>query len=339
MTQHRLHNIFPHNSNISFIEQVESIGTMRVGLNPNQFAKTRRLLRNRNDRNRPHLSMFSIITGVLAMVGIIYIAVLLRISSLPSSESSSGATGPKNTSNAAKTPNPNPKGAVVVGEKTTKQQKPATCDFRKYPPRRYYGLKARPLPDFLRQEYIYGELPQSLRLPSHPLAETSKVCVDQSEWYHDDPSKELPFADGTNPSILKLPTDSSSSSWNTNFPDDAKYLMTICMTNSQCAWKDSPEESRDYKLSKQSKPSTVRTVMLILNEQLETLQEYTIYMVMDAKLGKKKFKNGELKTFALDDARLFTHRGELWVSYREGKLMGYENQVLSRVHFTVEGVR
>jgi hypothetical protein len=79
--------------------------------------------------------------------------------------------------------------------------------------------------------------------------------------------------------------------------------------------------------------------MLILNEQLATLQEYTIYMVMDAKLGKKKFKNGELKTFALDDARFFTHRGELWVSYREGKLMGYENQVLSRVHFTVERVR
>lgn len=70
----------------------------------------------------------------------------------------------------------------------------------------------------------------------------------------------------------------------------------------------------------------------------ETLQEATIHTRIDAHFGGRRNRrpplvNNQLKTFALDDARLFTHKGKIWVSYREGKLFGYEKQVLNQLHF------
>lgn len=220
------------------------------------------------------------------------------------------------------------------------------CELRKYPKRRYYGLNDRPLPDFLQTEYLYGELPRILH-PSevmqnpHP---TTKICVDQSEWYDpkksttkDDPTTTatLPFVDGTNPSILKL-TDNPriDPSIREFFGKDVYYLATICMTDGQCSWNDSPEEIAEFHLSEDKKPSTVHTVLLLLNKNFETIQEATIHTKIDAKFGRiKPNNNNQMKTFKLDDARLFTHNGKIWVSYREGKHFGYDKQVLNKVHF------
>ena len=93
----------------------------------------------------------------------------------------------------------------VVAHSDTRENKSNkidTCSFRKYPPRRYYGLNKKPTPDFLQNvSYIWGEAPQ-LIAPKNA-DDTLKLCVNQSEWYKQNP-ESLPFADGTNPSVLKL---------------------------------------------------------------------------------------------------------------------------------------
>lgn len=227
------------------------------------------------------------------------------------------------------------------------------CELRKYPKRRHYGFNDRPLPGFLEAEYIYGELPRLL----HPnevqqeRIETAKLCVDQSEWYDPEKAKDpktsiasLPFADGTNPSILKLfdnpRIDPSIRAvfGNVIGPNKERpyYLATICMTNSQCSWNDSSQDVADFRLSKDEKPSTERTVLLLLNRNFETMKEATIYIKIDAQFGRVQAKN-QMKNFKLDDARLFTHKGQIWVSYREGKMFGYDKQVLNKLHFGFVG--
>jgi hypothetical protein len=234
-----------------------------------------------------------------------------------------------------------------------------TCAFRTYPPRRYYGLTNEDVPDFLLSaDYIYGEQPQLLV----PLEQNAvKLCVDQSDWYpqqqeeKEDPptSERSPFADGTNPSLVSLKDNSRiDSSLSNLFPSEARFLATICMTDSQCAWKDSPQEQDQYNISPQSTASTVRAILLVLDEHFQTLMEATIYMEMDGSYGRKfprpvkEQPSGDVnigattttlfakRMFALDDARLFTNRGKIWVSYREGKGFGFDKQVLNELHFT-----
>lgn len=231
------------------------------------------------------------------------------------------------------------------------------CELRNYPKRRYYGLDNRPLPDFLDTEYIYGKLPLLVNPKEVQQNTAAKLCVDQSEWFDPQttmgdakPGTEaktkglasLPFADGTNPSILKLQDNPRIDASIRNLlqtkivgrnGEKPYYLATICMTNSQCAWNDSPQEIMDFRLSKDEKPSTERTVLLVLSKNFETLMEASIYTKMDAPFGRRKKPSGQTKTFQLDDARLFTHKGNIWVSYREGRLFGYDKQVLNKLHF------
>jgi hypothetical protein len=236
--------------------------------------------------------------------------------------------------------------SVVTSSNLKYKNTVGNCELRKYPKRRYYGLNDRPLPDFLQTEYLYGELPRILH-PSDVMKNpnpTTKLCVDQSEWY--DPKKtikvdltttttttSLPFVDGTNPSILKLMDNPRiDPTIREFFGEGVYYLATICMTEGQCSWNDSPEEIAEFRLSEDKKPSTVHTVLLLLNKNFETIQEATIHTKIDAKFGRIK-ANNQMKTFKLDDARLFTHNGKIWVSYREGKLFGYDKQVLNKLHF------
>ena len=232
------------------------------------------------------------------------------------------------------------------------------CELRTYPKRRYYGLDKKPLPDFLDTEYIYGKLPLLVNPTEvrQNSASAAKLCVDQSEWY--DPKKTLndsktttsaetaslpalPFADGTNPSILKLIDNPRIDPSIRKFLETKivgrngerpYYLATICMTDSQCSWNDSPQEIAQFHLSKDRNPSAVRTVLLAMSKNFETLMEATIHTRIDAQFGRVK-PNNQMKTFKLDDARLFTHKGQIWVSYREGKHFGYDKQVLNQLHF------
>jgi len=230
------------------------------------------------------------------------------------------------------------------------------CSFRRYPPHRYFKLNERPLPSFLSEtKYIYGEFPTLLPI-SDKIIETKgqqKLCVDQSSWLKpvrlptssssaNTPTQQqeqrqqqetLPFADGTNPSILRI-QNNPNLHLPIDFGPDAMYLTTICMTNSQCAWKDSPKDIQEYHISQQSEPSTVRTILFILDSNFQVLEETTIMTRLDAPYGKMKSISNTYAIYPLDDARLFTYQKELWVSYRDGPNFGYEKQVLNRIHLT-----
>lgn len=212
-----------------------------------------------------------------------------------------------------------------VKNKSQTVSKSQLCTFRDYPKRRYYGLQEATQPDFLKDaEYVHGQLPSLLTTMSTP----RKLCVNQTEWHSS--NQRLPFADGTNPSILALERVS--------FPSrGAKYLATLCMTNSQCSWKDTEEEKRLYHISSLAKPSTVRTVLLWLNEDMETLHETTILLERDALWGKHPLatnSNGSYKREPrpLDDARLFFYNNTVWLSFRDGPNFGYDKQVMNPLH-------
>ena len=221
------------------------------------------------------------------------------------------------------------------------------CHFRQYPPRRYYGLQKMEQPDFLTTvDYIYGEYPIIITPSTHidlvDYHSLGKLCVDQSEWLVPK-GTELPFADGTNPSILSLDRLTKA------YPDlvaklkamGGAFISTICMTNSQCQYQDTPEEIVQFRLSTQEKPTVVHTLLLVLDRQFRTLLQTTVLLERDAAWGRK-FKKAQpdaneksgfvTEAFGLDDSRLFIHLDKLWVSYREGKAFGYEKQVLNEIH-------
>jgi hypothetical protein len=170
-----------------------------------------------------------------------------------------------------------------------------------------------------------------------------------------------PFADGTNPSIILMQRLQAQA------PDIANMIMqhfpttycvvTVCMTNSQCTWRDQidndtnqndkkdPSNNNMYDLPdlQQTQPNTVRTVLQLLNGKYEKLIETTIYLQRDAAWGKKVKRiddtsSKEYRSYipALDDARLFVYQSRLFVSYREGPGFGYDVQVLNPIHMGIE---
>ncbi len=295
-----------------------------AGLGPRHFYSRRTLSNARIHRNDRDRSLATILVSFLLTITCIYVYFLIR------------------WYNRAFT-----KTSLTISEKRSNvslgiSRSTSTCQFRKYPPHRYFQRKKRPLPSFLTEtNYIYGEFPSVLPT-SQKFTRTQKLCVDQSGWYDQQTTTSLPFADGTNPSLLRLRDNAQLDLHHkVGWSDDAYYLATICMTNSQCAWKDTPQQMQDFKISTQTEPSTVRTVLLVLNQAFEVLEEATMETLVDAKFGRKvkPSKPPTNQLFALDDARLFTHQQELWVSYREGPNFGYDKQVLNRVHLERKGGR
>jgi hypothetical protein len=138
-----------------------------------------------------------------------------------------------------------------------------------------------------------------------------------------------------------------------NAHPDAEYIVTVCMTNSQCTWKDSAPIQNgatnhatattttsapmiDLPDLTQTQPDTVRTMLQLLNGQLEQIVETTIYLQRDAAWGKRYPDPSNPTTMhlpSLDDARLFVYNGQVYVSYREGPSFGYDAQVLNPIHW------
>jgi hypothetical protein len=260
------------------------------------------------------------------------------------------------------------------------------CQFRRYRHHRYYHLRWPPTttassslsdhhhqqPDFLiRAEYIHGDWPVLLQEHDAPV----KLCVNQSAWFHprttttptttstapDKPAPSVtmnhviwPFADGTNPSLLHLSRLRAQApavaELILNAHPDAEYIVTVCMTNSQCTWKDAaptrdtpPDHAAttsapmiDLPDLTQTQPDTVRTMLQLLNGQLEQIVETTIYLQRDAAWGKRYPDPSNPTTMhlpSLDDARLFVYNGQVYVSYREGPSFGYDAQVLNPIHW------
>jgi hypothetical protein len=213
------------------------------------------------------------------------------------------------------------------------------CTFRHYADRRYYGLSNPQQPDFLSQaDYIYGERPVVLE----ELKQRHKLCVDQTEWLDRDDENKLPFADGTNPSILHIDRLQETPHYETLQQMGVTFLATLCMTNSQCQWKDTPDEIVRHRLSTRDKPNTLRTVLLFLNDNFQVLHESTILFERNAPWGNRKLKpvvvgnGGKYGTQirALDDARLFVYQNNIWISFRDGPAFGYDKQVLNPLHLS-----
>jgi len=233
-------------------------------------------------------------------------------------------------------------------------------ELRKYPSRRYYKLKAprKQQPDFLTDTvYVYGEWPFLLHSKSRTSVSRRgpfKLAVDQRPWLNHNSTlrggdiDSLPFADGTNPSILTMARIKENAPHVYRIIIDkypsAYLIATICMTNSQCSWKDSSSDRRNFHIVKQKDPDTVQTLLLVLDKSYKTLTQMTIQLEIDkqkwgAKHEFRKHRLGELETPQLDDARLFVHQGEVYVSYREGKRFGYSTQVLNPISISENGDR
>jgi len=240
------------------------------------------------------------------------------------------------------------------------------CELRRYPPLRYYGLdgakKNNPQRlEFLTEaEYIYGSWPIRLAGTATSAAaaeirgdgdgknrkqpQLAKMCIDQRDWREGDVSASLPFADGTNPSILSasrikqvLPNDAL---W-TAFPS-ARYVATACMTDSQCGWNDSEPDRKKFRLSDRTKPDAVLTVLLILDGSFRTLAQAQLLLRRDAPWGQNRRRRiephpTEPSRPKLDDARLFVHDNRVWLSYRQGLEFGYDAQVLNPIYWSVDG--
>jgi len=313
--------------------------------NPFHHAKLRKLRERSIVSVLPNTLVYG---GVILVVGIFMLMNMMVFSRLHHDSTGTGAGG---TQSQAMTP---PEAAEAAGamRRTKQGAESVQCEFRQYPPRRYYGLQKIEQPDFLASvEYIYGEYPiivkPSMSHPEFPdYHSQGKLCVDQNEWLVPK-GKELPFADGTNPSILSLDRLKKSYPELVNHlkAKGGAYVATICMTNSQCQYKDTPDEIKQFRLSTLEKPTVVRTLLLVLDVKFRTILQSTIMLERDAPWGRKFKKaakdpsteNGfERKAMGLDDARLFIHLDKLWVSYREGPSFGYEQQVLNEIYMNLE---
>ena len=236
------------------------------------------------------------------------------------------------------------------------------CQFRRYPLHRYYKLSKyeESPPEFLAStevEYIYGLWPTILEQDQHflPQQDVRKLCVNQTEWLGQLPSSPAklstttwPFADGTNPSVLLMSRIEQQAPHVAHmilqhYPT-AYYVVTVCMTNSQCTWNDmeSDPELHDLPDRNQKQPNTVRTVLQVLDFHFQNIMETTIYLERDASWGKKikgiddPASSEYTYLPALDDARLFVYDSKLFVSYREGPGFGYDVQVLNPIHISIE---
>jgi len=292
-----------------------------------------RKLPSRRSRGK-RIGFGRIIGAIMVIFLMVYFCMMLQYHSVVSVASTKSNTSP--TSSMVPPERKQAPNDKHPGDHNKLRTPEGTCELRKYSPRRYYGLPAKNQSDFLQNtEYIYGEYP--ILLAQEKL---TKLCVDQSEWLKN--SQSLPFADGTNPSILHLDRMSHLREYDHFKEMGVTYLATVCMTNSQCQWGATERETKEFNLSTQDNPDTLQTLLLLLDADFQQLSQASIVMERDAEWGRKKLKaqplNEQKTKFGtmmrpLDDARLFVNHDEIWVSYRDGPNFGYDKQVLNPLHF------
>ena len=240
------------------------------------------------------------------------------------------------------------------------------CEFRSYPSHRYYEVSKAldEQPSFLSEaKYIRGEKPIILNPPgreeSGEMTKPTKVCIDTAEW-EDVASDRYPFSDGQNPSIVSLSVKQKAEGWAIRF-FAANVLIPLCQTygasnvenmfigimvvgNAQCGWRMEEDDLRQHHFSDLKEAPDRRTIVTILDEDMETLAQMTLMVEHDAPWGTNRKKgeaipdkSGKEGAFErsvqyFDDPRFYFHRGHLFVLYRNGPRFGYENQVQNMVH-------
>jgi len=230
------------------------------------------------------------------------------------------------------------------------------CKFRSYPGHRYYEI-GKPImdqPSFLSDaKYIRGKLPVVLGSTSSP----KKVCVDTHDWEDVQPGR-YPFSDGQNPSVVSMSTDQEGGRLSSdvirplaNIYGAEKlqdmYLGVSVFGNALCNWRMTPEDLASWSYSDLEEAPEKRTVVTVLDEDMNNLGQATILLEHDASWGTNRRKGDaipaktgegyERTVQSLDDPRFFFHSGQLYMLYRHGGRFGYENQVQNPVHFEQNG--
>jgi len=207
------------------------------------------------------------------------------------------------------------------------------CSFRRYPLRRYYGLNDEHILQFLVDTpYIRGMKPNILRSNFS----SQKICINSSDWeeFH---QGTLKYSDGQNPSLINLSNTSKLfHSIEMLHPLKSYYVASVTFGDSQCKWKESLQESRNFKLSLYEKPPSIRSILLLLTEKFKIIKQTTIILLQDtSKWGKKNLKpvKRDRSIQQLGDAKLFYYKNNVYVSFRNGRHFGYTTQVLNRLYF------
>jgi hypothetical protein len=227
------------------------------------------------------------------------------------------------------------------------------CSFREYKPHRYYPVDDISEKFLSDAEYIRGELPFVINPRSDGIDNgfmPKKICTDTSEWENVQEGYR-PFSDGQNPSFISLAhkflnPDSITVGDATTAKTLAdlygsegmksKYLGLLLFGDSQCRWNMSTEELDQNKFSPLDKAPSKRSMVMILNENLDPIGRAVLQLEHDAawgstrkKFGVKQNKDGnsfKRSIVELDDARLFFHGGKLHVLYRNGPYFGYDSK-------------
>ena len=202
------------------------------------------------------------------------------------------------------------------------------CSFRQYPPHRFYGVNRTNEILFLHEtKYLWGTYPSLL-----PVTRTFKICADQTEWQQG----TVPFADGTNPTVLSierlrkhLPKEHEILAFMEH--KGAHYLGSLTFKNIMACEFPFPDP--------RTEPEAMRTLLVLLDEHMQTITQTTMQLELDSDLGwRNRTKIGdsfERQTLIFDDARLFVHGKEVWVSfknYQSGPLIT-QVQVFSPLKF------
>jgi hypothetical protein len=227
-----------------------------------------------------------------------------------------------------------------------------------------------PKEPFLAQaDYIRGKQPFVLNSNSKISSSSSnsslmpnKLCLDTSEWEDVKPGY-YPFSDGQNPSIVSLASnvynlpkeeeggggygykdriDENYIEPLANIYDEEHhdyklqdlFLGLLLFGDSQCRWNLNESELEEMKFSPLMEPPCKRSMVIVLNEEMNIIDSTVLRLELDAKWGARKKlhvkKNDdgsyEKEIVELDDARLFFHKGQLHVLYRNGPYYGYDSE-------------
>lgn len=231
------------------------------------------------------------------------------------------------------------------------------CSFRKYKRHRYYTVDDIS-EDFLSDaEYIRGQLPFVINAPTHDDSKPKKLCTDTSDWENVLPDHR-PFSDGQNPSFVSLKKYPYGTHRDYPRMDETAikplvqiygeelieqlYLGLLLFGDSQCRWNMTTEELESSKFSPLQSPPSKRSLVMILDHNLDPIGKAVLELELDAPWGsrkkysaaKKKDGSGHKTSIVeLDDARLFFHGGRLNVLYRNGPAFGYDKQLQNPIHF------
>jgi hypothetical protein len=244
--------------------------------------------------------------------------------------------------------------AAAAAEDTTSTTSVSTsssCRFRDYgnDPDRFYGLATSeqyPPPPFLRKAYyIYGRFPILL-----PVETSAKVCPSlllerqggASANTTSTSTSTTNRMDGTNPSLLSFERLQRELSpdyyfpWNEQLLQDGSsssadatpiYLVAASFkSNHQCDYvttggEDTNVTTTDINPPRQLLPGRdewLEVDLFIVDSNIRTLwQSHVCTSTLNDQQGKNPTTTARTRHYFADDARIFLHHGEIWMSYKQ----------------------